>query len=96
MTGCLTASVIEEVQAAGSLVQGLLIAGGIAEVTVGGLLDQSSGLGIILLLADDLLHRTNLLFSEINNCIIHNTKGNARKIFAEMKLFSKFWSLRWK
>jgi hypothetical protein len=81
MTGCLTASVIEEVQAAGSLVQGLLKAGGIAEVAVGGLLDQGGGLGVILLLADDLLHRTNLLYSEITGCIIHNSEGNARKIF---------------
>ena len=37
----------------------------IAEAAVGTLLDQGSGLGVVLLLADDLLHRTNLLYSEI-------------------------------
>ena len=61
MAGCLTTAEVQEVQSAGSLVQGLLIASGIAEVTMSGLLDQGSGLGVVLLLADDLLHGMNLL-----------------------------------
>ena len=57
----LAAVAIYKVQAFGSLEQGFLVAGGIAERTDSALLDQSSGLGIILLLADDLLHGMNLL-----------------------------------
>ena len=91
MAGCLTTAEVQEVQSAGSLVQGLLIASGIAEVTMGGLLDQGSGLGVVLLLADDLLHRTNLLYSVITKCIIHNWVENARKIFGEPKLFCQRW-----
>ena len=52
---------VNEVQALGGLVQGLFVAGGIAEVAEGELLDQSSGLGIVLFLADDLLHENSLL-----------------------------------
>ena len=59
--GGLTAMYVQEVQASGGLEQDLLVAGRIAKVTDGVLLDQSSGLGVILLLADDLLHGTNLL-----------------------------------
>ncbi|MBR5294091.1 MAG: hypothetical protein IKU31_04880, partial [Oscillospiraceae bacterium] len=47
----------------------------------------------VLLLADDLLHRTNLLYSVITKCIIHNWVENARKIFGEPKLFCQRWGL---
>ena len=59
--GSLAANAVDEVQALGSLEQSFLVAGGIAERTDSVLLDQSSGLGVILLLADDLLHGMNLL-----------------------------------
>ena len=59
--GSLAANAIDEVQAFGSLEQGFLVTGGIAERTDSVLLDQSSSLGIVLLLADDLLHGMNLL-----------------------------------
>ena len=59
--GSFAANTVDEVQAFGSLEQGFLITGRIAESTDGVLLDQSSGFGIILLLADDLLHGMNLL-----------------------------------
>ena len=59
--GSLAANAVDEVQALRSLEQGFLVTGGIAERTDSALLDQSSGLGIILLLADDLLHGMNLL-----------------------------------
>jgi len=57
----LAADAVQEVQATGGLVQGLFVASGIAELTAGVLLDQGSGLSVVLLLADDLLHRANLL-----------------------------------
>ena len=85
MAGCLTTAEVQEVQSAGSLVQGLLVASRIAEVAVGALLDQGSGLGVVLLLSDDLLHRTNLLYSEITGSIIHDFHQNARKIFRKFK-----------
>ena len=53
--GSLAANAVDEVQALGSLEQSFLVTSGIAERTNSVLLDQSSGLGIILLLADDLL-----------------------------------------
>ena len=59
--GSLAANAVDEVQAFGSLEQGFLVTGGIAESTDSVLLDQSSSLGIVLLLADDLLHGMNLL-----------------------------------
>ena len=59
--GSLAANTVDEVQALGSLEQGLLVTGGIAEGTNGVLLDQSCGLSIVFLLADDLLHGMNLL-----------------------------------
>ena len=59
--GSLAANAVDEVQALGSLEQGFLGTGGIAERTDSVLLDQSSSLGIVLLLADDLLHGMNLL-----------------------------------
>ena len=59
--GSLAANAVDEVQALGSLEQSFLITSGIAEGTDRVLLDQSSGLGVILLLADDLLHGMNLL-----------------------------------
>ena len=85
--GGLTAMYVQEVQTGGGLEQDLLIAGRIAEVAIGTLLDQSSGLGVVFLLADDLLHRTNLLYSEITNRIIHIIIQNARKIFGKTKTF---------
>ena len=54
--GGLTAMHVQEVQTSGGLEQDLLIAGRIAKVTDGVLLNQSSGLGVIFLFADDLLH----------------------------------------
>ena len=59
--GSFAANTVDEVQAFGSLEQSFLVTGGIAESTDSVLLDQSSSLGIILLLADDLLHGMNLL-----------------------------------
>ena len=59
--GLSAANAIHEVQAFGSLEQVFLITGRIAQSAAGELLDQSSGLGVILLLADDLLHGMNLL-----------------------------------
>ena len=59
--GSLAANAVDEVQALGSLEQSFLIASGIAESTDSVLLDRSSGLGVVLLLADDLLHGMNLL-----------------------------------
>ena len=56
VVGLGAAAGVLEVKPFGSLVQSLLIASGIAVVTVGGLLDHGGGGGIILLLADDLLH----------------------------------------
>ena len=53
--GSLAANAVDEVQAFGSLEQSFLITGGIAECTDSVLLDQGSGLGVVLLLADDLL-----------------------------------------
>jgi hypothetical protein len=52
----LAAADVQEVQASGGLVQSFFVAGGIAKVTTGGLLDQGSGFGVVLLLANDLLH----------------------------------------
>ena len=61
----LAAHYMQEVQTSGGLVQVFLITSGITKETTGVLLDQSSGLGIVLLLADDLLHGMNLL-SEVS------------------------------
>ena len=57
----LTAAYVQEVQTSGGLEQGLFVASGIAELANSVLLDQSGSLGVVLLLADDLLHGTNLL-----------------------------------
>ena len=59
--GSLAAANMEEIQAALSLVQVLLITGRIAQSAEGILLDQSGGFSIVLLLADDFLHGMNLL-----------------------------------
>ena len=59
--GSLAAADVQEVQAFGSLVQILLVTGGIAQLTTRICLDQGSGLGVVLLLADNLLHGMNLL-----------------------------------
>ena len=73
VNGSFAANTVHEVQALGSLEQILLVAGGIAQLTTSVLLDQGSGLGVVLLLADDLLHGTNLLSESRNrmNVIIH-------------------------
>ena len=55
---------VDEELAVSGLVQALLVAGGIAELTGGELADQLRSLGIILNFADDLLHGRNLLSSE--------------------------------
>ena len=52
---------VQEVQAAFGLVQVLLVASGIAVGAKAVGLDQGSGLGVVLLLADDLLHLNDLL-----------------------------------
>ena len=59
--GSLAANTVDEVQAFGSLIQGFLVTGRITESADSTLLDQGSSLGVILLLADDLLHGMNLL-----------------------------------
>ena len=59
--GVLAAADIQEIQASGGLVQGLLVTSGIAVETANVLLDQSSGLGVVFLLANNLLHGDNLL-----------------------------------
>ena len=55
----LAAHYMQEVQATGGLVQVFLVTSGITKETTAVLLDQGSGLGIVLLLADDLLHESN-------------------------------------
>ena len=60
--GFSTAADVQEVQALGSLVQILLIAGSIAQVAKRVSLDQSSGLGIVNLLANGLLHESQTSF----------------------------------
>ena len=52
----LTAADVQEVKATGGLVQGFLVAGRIAEAAADVLLDQGSGRGVVLFLANDLLH----------------------------------------
>ena len=52
----LTAVDVDEILAALGDVEGLLVAGGIAELAAGELGNQGRGLGIVLDLADDLLH----------------------------------------
>ena len=79
--GIFTAAHIQEVQTGRSLIQGLLITGGIAVEATDVLLDQSSGLGIVFLLANDLFHGgTSFRGSFRNGAIIHPNliycKGN--------------------
>ena len=69
--GSLAANAVDEVQALGSLEQSFLVTSGIAESTDSVLLDRSSGLGVILLLADDLLHGMNLLSYNQLICIYY-------------------------
>ena len=57
----LAAADMQEIQAAGSLIQILLVACGIAQLAERVSLDQSCGFGIVFLLADDLLHGIDLL-----------------------------------
>ena len=70
--GSLAANAVDEVQALGSLEQSFLVTSGIAESTDSVLLDRSSGLGVVLLLADDLLHGMNLLsFQAYVACLLY-------------------------
>ena len=59
--GSLAANAVDEVQALGSLEQSFLVTSGIAESTDSVLLDHGSGLGVVQLLANGLLHGMNLL-----------------------------------
>ena len=70
--GSLAAADVQEVQTLGSLVQIFLVTSGIAQLAIGVSLDQGCSLGVVLLLADDLLHDVVLLSSRVNmNRIIH-------------------------
>ena len=60
--GSLAAADVQEVQTLGSLVQVLFVAVGIAHLTEGVGLDQSSSLGILQLLANGLLHESQTSF----------------------------------
>ena len=66
----LAAADVQEIQAAGGLVQIFLVAGRIAQLANNVLLDQSSSLGVVLLLADDLLHDMNLLSEQLVYVVI--------------------------
>ena len=90
--GSLAAADVQEIQALGSLVQILLITSGIAQLTERVSLDQSSGLGVVLLLANDLLHGCNLLsektsYGPIIHIFVRKSSINAEKI----ESFSKYW-----
>ena len=61
MNGSFTAADVQEVQAAGSLVQIFLVACRITELTERVSLDQGCSFGIIFLFADGLLHWISLL-----------------------------------
>ena len=58
--GGLAANAVHEVQTCGRLEQIFLTAGGIAQSAGGELLDQGSGLSVILLLEDNILNRLNI------------------------------------
>ena len=92
--GSLAAAALDEIQTLGSLEQGFLVTSGIAERTNGVLLDQSSGLGVILLLADDLLHGMNLLSFSIfvNEVIIHIFVWKSSPKQEKIKHFAKDWT----
>ena len=72
---------VQEIQTAGSLVQILLVACGITLGAEAVSLDQSCSLGVIFLLADNLLHGTNLL-SFVSNGTNYNN------YFVEIKHFT--------
>ena len=93
--GGLAANAVHEVQTFGSLVQIFLVAGRIAQSAVGELLDQSSGLGVILLLSDDLLHGLNLLSLVISStpAIIHIFVWKSIVKLEKTKLFAKVWTI---
>jgi len=74
----LAAANIDEVQAAGSLVQSFLIAGRIAVVAVGALLDQSSGFGVVLLLTDRLLYKYHSFLNVVSGDIIQSFSEKSR------------------
>ena len=88
---------IQEVQASGGLVQGLLVTSGIAEETADLLLNQGSGLGIVLLLADDLLHGDNLLSKFVLNymAIIHIFWNNARGFLKKSNILTDICLSGW-
>ena len=93
--GVLAANAVHKVQTFGSLEQIFLIAGRIAQSAAGELLDQSSGLGVVLLLADDLLHGLNLLSWMIVGMpeIIHFIVRKSRVNLVKSKLFTKVWTI---
>lgn len=62
--GVLTAVTVHKVQTLGVLEQNLLIAGRIAKIADNTLLNNGSSFGIVLFLADDLLHGICLLSSK--------------------------------
>ena len=68
----LSAVYVQEIQATGSLEQNLFVASRITKETNGVLLHQSSGFGIILFLADNLLHGTNLLSAFVHRMQLYN------------------------
>ena len=78
--GSLAAANMQEIQSAGSLVQVFFIAGRIAIGAVGTLLDESSGFGVVLFLADNLFNGTNLLSSL-------EVQTNYTSITGKIKLF---------
>ena len=91
--GSLAANTVDEVQALGSLEQGFLVTSRIAELTGSELLDHGSGLGVILLLADDLLHGMNLLSFQTfcTKTIIHNFVRESIPKQEIVEHFAKDW-----
>lgn len=88
----LAAAYMQEVQAFGGLIQVFLIACGVTQLTTSELLQQSGSFGIILLLADDLLHRTNLLSGwGLTLMIIQQIVSKSSVKEEEPILFIKYW-----
>ena len=87
---------VQEVQTLGSLVQVLLVAVGVAQVAEGVGLDQSSGLGIVQLLANGLLHESQTSFPEwvfTYGPIIHISVRKSSAKTVKMEHFSKNWTM---
>ena len=78
-----TAAHMQEVQTGFGLIQVFLIACGVTQLTASILLQQSSGFGVVLLLADDLLHGTSLL-SCWQSCSNYTQKNWKSKSFYEV------------